>query len=132
MPRLPTMRVIGSHDMSTRVRASLLVCCGPGTVVVIEFALPCGAHLPGALRSCRQFLARMAPLRFLVEGASGDLPQRTDHRAVEPGRGRRELPARWLVHEGHELVREAGHRASDADAADVRATTDTVDPAPLR
>ena len=37
-----------------------------------------------------------------------------------------------LVHERHELVREAGHRARHADAADVRAAADAVDPAAHR
>src|ERR1700682_6164653 len=36
-----------------------------------------------------------------------------------------------LIHEGHELVGEARHRASDADAADVGATADTGHPAAL-
>ena len=35
------------------------------------------------------------------------------------------------VHERLELVREAGHRAADADAADVRAAAHAVDPAAL-
>src|SRR6476469_6214712 len=132
MPRLPTIRVIGSHDMSTRVLGSFLVCWGPGTVVVIEFAFLCVAQLPGALRSCGQFLARMPPLRLFVHGLSGDLAQIANHRSVQPRRGRRDLAARRLVHERHELVREARHRAPDAYAADVRAAPDTVDPASLR
>src|SRR5882757_7351551 len=132
MPRLPTIRVIGSHDMSTRVLGSFLVCWGPGTVVVIEFCLSVRAHLPGALRSRGQFLARMPPLRLLVDGLAGDVAQIANHRPIEARRGRGYLAARWLIHEGHELVGEARHRASDADAADVRAASDTVDPASLR
>src|ERR1700712_3548513 len=133
MPRLPTIRVIGSHDMSTRVLGSFLACWGAGTVVVIEFCLSLASrHLPGALRSCGQFLARMPPTRLFVQSASGDVAQIADHRPVEARRGGRDLAARWLVHERHELVGEARHRAPDADAAHVRAAADAVDPAALR
>src|SRR6478735_3934335 len=63
MPRLPTIRVIGSHDMSTRVLGSFFVCCGPGTVVVIELCLsvrPCTyqvrfAPVVSSLPGCRHF-----------------------------------------------------------------------------
>src|SRR6185295_3763284 len=44
---------------------------------------------------------------------------------------RREPAAGGLVHERHELVGEAGHRAADADPADVGTAAHAVDPAAL-
>src|ERR1700733_5910590 len=87
--------------------------------------------LPGAACPGDQFGARMAPPRFLVEGAGRDTPQATNHASVQTRCRARKLAARWLIHEGHELVGESRHRAPDADAADVRATTDSIDPPAL-
>src|SRR5215467_5862859 len=101
------MRVIGSHAISTRPS---VFCVLVGTV------LP-----PLALVSGEERLARRAPLRLLVDGLPGDAAEAADRGAIEPGRRGRHLAARWLVHERHELVREARHRAPDADPAHVRA-----------
>src|SRR5882757_6112275 len=90
-----------------------------------------GPHLPGAGRSGLEFRAGMPPLWFFVHRATCDMPKIADDRAVQTRRRRGNLATRGFVHERHELVRETGHRASDADAADVRAATDAVDPAPL-
>src|SRR5918994_6991587 len=73
----------------------------------------------------------VAPLGFLVDRLVGYAPEPPDHGAVDFGHGSRERRARRLVHERHELVREAWHRAADADAAHVRAAADPVHPAPL-
>src|SRR5258708_23976127 len=89
------------------------------------------AHLPGAGCSGLEFRAGMPPLWFFVHRATCDVAKVADDRAVHTRCRRGNLPARRFVHERHELVREAGHRASDADAADVRAATDAVDPSPL-
>src|SRR5262249_21950385 len=88
-------------------------------------------HLPGAGRSGLEFLAGMPPLWFFVHRATCDVAKVADDRAVQTRRRRRHLAARGFVHERHELIREAGHRASDADTADIRAAPDAVDPAPL-
>src|SRR6478735_11352683 len=144
---------MGSHAISTSWPGSRLTCDGSGMIVVIEIfplyvrtSAPQGfspyranahrarrrrPHLPGASRPGSEFGAGRAPLRFFVDRPTGHVPQAADHRAVESRRGRRDGGARWLVHERHELVREAGHRASDADAADVRAASDAVDPSAL-
>src|SRR6478609_6737121 len=114
MPRLPTILVMGSQVISVSSGAASVVIASPRLLVA-------GAEF-GALH---------APLRFLVRGLSGETAETADHRAVHAARGRRHGRARRLVHERHELVREAGHRAGDADAADVRAAADTVDPAAL-
>src|SRR6185369_12262243 len=55
-----------------------------------------------------------------------------DERTVDLDERARERAAGRLVHERHELVREARHRAGDADAADVRTAADAVHPAALR
>ena len=73
----------------------------------------------------------LAPLGLLVDGLVGDPPQPPDHGAVDAAGRRGHPPAGRLVHERHELVGEARHRAADADAADVGAAADAVDPAPL-
>src|ERR1700748_3133719 len=119
MPRLPTIRVIGSHDISTTLGSS---------VVVIAVPLPSS---PGLLVAGQQFGALLAPLGLLVRGLGGEPAQGPDHGPVHAaGRGR-DLRSRRLVHERHELVREAGHGAGDADAAHVGAPAYAVDPAAL-
>ena len=52
-------------------------------------------------------------------------------RAVGHDGLRRQQRARRLIHERHELVGKARHRAADADAADVRAAADARHPAAL-
>src|ERR1700727_1329923 len=121
MPRLPTIRVIGSQAISVSWLLSVPAGVSFSTVVIVS---PC------LLVAGAQFRALGAPLRFLIHRAGGEAAQAPDHRAVHAagrgGHGR----ARRLVHERHELVREAWHRAGDADTAHVRAAADTVAPAP--
>src|SRR6202012_5738599 len=119
MPRLPTIRVIGSHDISTTLGSS---------VVVIAVPLPSS---PGLLVAGQQFGALLAPLGLLVRGLGGEPAQGPDDGPVHAAGGGGHLGARRLVHERHELVGEARHRAGDTDAAHVGAAADPVDPAPL-
>src|SRR5262245_57982890 len=120
MPRLPTILVTGSQAISTRPVSSL--------VDVIGDRSPS----PGALVSGQQLVALGAPLGLLVDRLHGEAAQGPDDRAVHAaGRGG-DPCARWLVHERHELVREARHGAGDADAAHVVAAADAVDPAAFR
>ena len=61
------------------------------------------------------------------------LAELLDERPVgEPGRPRIEPGAGGGLHERHELVGEAGHRAGHADPADVRTPADAVHPSPDR
>src|SRR6478752_3274663 len=120
------MRVIGSHDISTTSASTFLVEVRASVMVMARRLLPVFGVAGGELR------ALLAPRRFLVDGPRGDRSEPADHRAVGPARVRRELAARGLVHERHELVGEARHRAADADPADVGAAADPVDPAALR
>src|SRR6266540_2265991 len=95
-------------------------------------AIPIAPLLPRGPVAGGQLGALLPPAGFLVLGLGGDLPQGADDAAVETAGGGRDLGAGGFVHERHELVGEAGHGAADADAADVGAAADTVDPAPLR
>src|SRR4030081_2655391 len=74
----------------------------------------------------------MTPLRLLVGRLVRNAAQLADERAVRRDHPAGDRSARRLVHERHELVRETGHRAADADAADIRAATYPVHPASLR
>src|SRR5262249_8309948 len=93
-------------------------------------AWPCRMS-PGLLEAGEELIAFLAPLGLLVGGLGGEPAESADDGAVHAARGRRDLGPRWLVHERHELAREAGHGARDADAAHVGAAAHAVDPAPL-
>src|SRR6185437_4580337 len=73
----------------------------------------------------------VVPLGLLVGAEVGDAPQGADGAAVGGAHGHAHARARRLVHEGHELVGEAGHGAGHADAADVGTAADAVHPAAL-
>src|SRR5207248_3999712 len=119
MPRLPTIRVIGSHVISTMLPFVLVV-------AIVRRLLSPRRPVPG-----RQLATLLPPLRLLVEGLAGDGAQRPDDVAVQTAGGGGDLRTGRLVHEGHELVGEAGHGAPDADPPDVRAAADAIDPSPL-
>src|SRR6185312_4427134 len=124
MPRLPTMRVIGSHDISVRSVSFELGPDGVGRDWVVVIGSTSSRLVAGL-----QLGTTFTPLRFPVEGVLGESPQRLHGFAVDRAAGGRDPSAGRLVHERHELVRETGHRAADADPADVRAATDAVHPA---
>src|SRR3954449_3599665 len=117
MPRLPTILVIGSQDMSTTLPASGVTRSRVAMAPLLSVA-------PAGLVAGGQLGLVVAPLRLLVHRAVGDRAQLADHRAVAAGDRRGQPAAGRRVHERHELVREAGHRAADADAAHVRAAAD--------
>src|SRR5215467_14295429 len=122
MPRLPTIRVMGSQAISVSWPVSWPV-VSPLVVVI--------ARSPRLLVAGEKFAALRPPLGFLVRGAGGEAAEGTDGGAVHLARRGGHPRAGRLVHERHELVGEAGHRARDADPADVRAAADAVDPAAL-
>src|SRR6476619_5224165 len=78
-----------------------------------------------------QLLARSPPVWLaVVLVADVPPPHHADDRPVGELHDARRHPAvRVLVHEGHVLVREAGHRAGHADAAHVGAASDAALPA---
>src|SRR6476646_6906708 len=121
MPRLPTILVMGSQVISVSSDCSA-ACASFSTLVMVS---------PRLLVAGAEFGALHAPFRFLVRRAGGEAAEAAYHRAVHAAGGGRHGRSRRLVHERHELVREAGHRAGDADAADVGAAAHAVDPAAL-
>src|SRR5271154_2873602 len=131
MPRLPTMRVIGSQFISTRFPflpgASLV-----GAVIVLISIAPLDSLVASGVVSRGQFRAGMAPFRFFVDGRLGHAAQGANGAAIGADRGARYLCARRLIHEGHEFVGEAGHGTAYADAADVGAAADSGHPSALR
>src|SRR3954468_3227412 len=124
MPRLPTIRVIGSQAMSTSLPASGLISSRVAMLSALLVA-PARGVAGGEL------VAVVPPLRLLVDRLVRDAPQAADRRAVHAGDERRDAAARRLVHERHELVGEARHRAADAEAAAVWAAADARHPAAL-
>src|SRR3954452_13505835 len=133
MPRLPTIRVIGSQAISTRSLSLATFSSGRGIVVAMPSLsiLWWGRDgLPGPFGAGLEDLRAVAPLRLLVERGGGEAPQASHRVAVEAHGARRELAAGWPLHERHELVREAGNVAADADAAHVGAATHAVHPSP--
>src|SRR5580704_2936695 len=98
----------------------------------------CAAHNNGLRQSHARclvrrasFLAVASPRRFLIQRRLRESPQRVNRAAVRHHRTRRKQRSRRLIHEWHELVREARHSATDADAADVGTSSDSSHPAAL-
>src|SRR4249919_3672328 len=104
MPRLPTIRVIGSQAISTTSLDSLLL-----LLVVVILRPRLRVPSPGLLEAGGELLALAPPGRFLVHRLLGDFAQAPDRLAVDGAAARRQLGAGWLVHERHELVREPRH-----------------------
>src|ERR1700742_1208122 len=71
---------------------------------------------------------RLPPTRDSVHRCLGKLAQRVDRPTIGLHCCRGQKRARRLVHEWHEFVGKAGHRASDADAPHIWTTTDTGHP----
>src|SRR6476619_1224623 len=103
MPREPTILVIGSHAISVRPFSSSTNLLGLGMVDVMRRlafeSVEQVRWLPGARGAGGELRALGAPLGLLVERLRRDVAQPLDGLAVEADRGRRELPARGLVHE---------------------------------
>src|SRR5215212_5870078 len=123
MPRLPTILVIGSQDMSTTLPASGVT---RSLVAIADLLVP-----PPGLVARGELAVVVAPLGLLVHRPVGDRAELADRSAIDGDRVRGDPAAGRRVHERHELVREAGHRAADADAADVRAAADAGHPPAL-
>src|ERR1700680_18607 len=129
MPRLPTMRVMGSQFISTKFRR-LLELSTPGcSVVAMEFFL---SSVSMRSIACRESRTGMAPFRFFVYGRIRDSAEGADHPAVTTNNSCGKAGAWGFVHEGHELVGKARHRAAYADSADIRAAADASHPTAFR
>src|SRR5258708_11604191 len=142
IPRLPTMRVMGSQFMSTRLRffsSSSGMVSGNVAMAFVLFRIV-RRLFSKWLEGVRAFWpipsgklwAIVAPLGFLVDGRVGNAAQCTNHAAVTADERGGEHTSGRLVHERHELIGKARHGAPDADAADVGTATDAAHPAALR
>src|SRR5215471_12912249 len=119
MPRFPMMRVTGSQFISTSRRSSW------------EVAIVVSSTLPARVVAARELRPVVMPPGLAVDAPIGEATQRADEHPVGLEQHRRQRTARRLIHERHELVREARHGACDADAADVWAAADALHPAAL-
>src|SRR3954451_1441720 len=124
MPRFPTILVIGSQDMSTTLPASGVT--RSRVAIRAPFLVP-----PPGLVARGELVTVVPPGRLLVDCRIGDAAKLADHPAVAAGEHRGDAGAGRLVHERHELVGEARHRAADADPTHVRAPADAGHPAAL-
>src|ERR1700722_10992064 len=113
MPRLPTIRVIGSQFISTRLREDFFA--RGSTVAISAMALSSWIlermHFSRPIRivTGRIFASVIAPLGLFVERAVGDLAEIADQNPIGLDEDGRDAATRGLVHERHELVRETGH-----------------------
>src|SRR3954470_15820654 len=99
--------------------------------MAIRSATDLGGRPPPWVEAAGELGTVVTPLRFLVDGDVGDAAHPPDEGPVWLDDHAGEAATWRLVHERHELVREAGHGAADADAADVGAAADAVHPAAL-
>src|SRR5436853_3273009 len=104
MPRLPTIRVIGSHAISTRFPLALVL-VGTCVLPLARSSQICRwvdrvGLLPLSAVAGEQLLSLRAPLGLGVDGLGRDIAQPADDRAVEAGGGGGHLAAGRLVHEG--------------------------------
>src|SRR4051794_26912518 len=103
MPRLPTIRVIGSQAISTSFPAS-------GSIFSRTAIVYPSSVAPARLVAGGELRPVLAPLRLLVHGPVRDRAELADDRAVGAAECGRHATARRRIHERHELVGEAGHR----------------------
>src|SRR5579862_3724072 len=109
IPRLPTMRVMGSQFISTNLREEVGVPFSEDVMVaIISAPFICLLVRSGPV-SGGEFGARLPPLRFFVDGFVGECAQRADHLSVGANAHARDFRPRRFVHEGHEFVRESRH-----------------------
>src|ERR1039458_5776295 len=134
MPRLPTIRVMGSQFISTTPVSSAVViahplgyCAAPRSARLAPVDVIRYCRSPGLLVTRQEIAALFPPLRLLVGRFRREATEGADYGAVQGARGRGHLRAGRLVHERHELVRETRHGAGDADPAHVGAPADPVD-----
>src|SRR6476659_9176606 len=128
------MRVIGSQFISTML-AGFFAAIGFVADIDIVGCLPwtLGRMTSVARRlvAGRELRTCVAPLGLLIEGRVGERPQRADEPSVRLDEGRRKDRARRLVHEWHELVGKAWHRATNANAANIGTSTHAGHPSPF-
>src|SRR5579884_3371648 len=122
MPRLPTIRVMGSQFISTMSVFSWVI----GVMSALLGSGVGRGPVAGA-----QAMVALTPEGLPVRLPLGEAAKGLDGASVGPDGVGREARTGGRVHEGHELVGEVGHGAADADAAHVGAAADAGHPAPL-
>src|ERR1700687_2306423 len=132
IPRLPTIRVIGSQFISTNLPGCPAICFSSTASVPIRGSF-INLRLVGSLviPGCK-FGTWMPPLRLFIHRPIGQRPERPNRLAIGADRRTGNSRAWGVVHERHEFVRETGHGTADADAADVGTASNPGHPAPLR
>src|ERR1051326_86259 len=128
MPRLPTIRVIGSQFISTRLFFPVVRRVRSSVTVAILSVL--SAVFRG-LVSGDQLVGLAPPLGLTIGARIGNGPQSSDHHSVRFRRYGGDARARRFIHEWHELVGKAWHGAGDANAANVRTAANAPHPAAL-
>src|SRR5277367_3110273 len=128
IPKLPTIRVIGSQFISTRLRFFW----GTSGRVSGNVAMAFSFRLVGRWTiASGQFRPAVPPSRFFVQRGIGNAAHGSDETAIGANHVRRKLCSWWLVHKRHELVGKAWHGASDADSSHIRTPTNAALPAAL-
>src|SRR5690348_1403030 len=105
MPRLPTIRVIGSQFISTTPGESTAVIVLPPDSGAGRAGSLRRPMSPGLLVSGQQLIALDPPLGLRVRGLRGEVAQGPDDRPVQAAGGGGDPRARWPAHPRHELVR---------------------------
>src|SRR4051794_15633541 len=123
---------MGSQFISTRLRLFDSVSVMAAVIVLIFLFLSLLSSIGSRVIASCELLARMSPFRLFVNGVVGDLAQRSYGAAINSNGARRNGRPGRFIHERHELIRKAGHRAANTDAADVRTSADTCHPTPFR
>src|SRR5262249_41968421 len=124
------MRVIGSQFISTMFDG-FLTAAAVGTSVDMIVSVTRAENPFFSARlfvTGRQRCPVVPPLRLGIERPNRQTAQHADEGAVGSDQVRREDRAGWLVHKRHEMIREAWHRAADADAANIGTSPDAADP----
>src|ERR1700723_3512045 len=127
IPRLPTILVIGSQFISTRFRDLVGVSLLTPAIVLI-FLVSFRILVRPWVIARSEFGAWVPPFRLLVYGGVGHGTQCSDRAAIYANRSGGNTRAGRLVHEGHELVRETWHGATNTDSADVGAAANSGHP----
>src|SRR5258708_10690237 len=105
MPRLPTIRVIGSQFISTRFFFLLEISWLGAAIVLISIA-PFRFSVASGVVSGREFRSWVTPLGLFVDRVLSDGSQRTNRASVNADRAAGDVTAGRFVHKRHELVGE--------------------------
>src|SRR6185312_12735031 len=115
MPRLPTIRVMGSQLISTKFRFLPEVSLNGSVIVPISLhplrscsfaSWAHGVRARSGVIAGNEFATATSPLRLAVDGIVRNCAKGSNHLSVERQRSSREASTRRLIHEWHEHVGE--------------------------